>query len=229
MTPLRSSRLFLAALSLALAVGCGGSSSSPSPPSTVLLGVLAGYNGASGSLTIDIASDNALSAPNPGGVVQASGTWTLGGVPVSLTGTYDTGTKYLTLTGVRSGTTFTFDAYPTTADTIIGGGVTWSGGGPACFSAFVSTPGAAVTVQCGSYAAAGGLGSGPLNLVLSSTQAATALAANTVPQCFSLSRSGLGLSSTWVNGVISVAGDTASGTFVQSPYNTTWSTSTTGC
>lgn len=228
MTPLRLSRLFLAALPLALAGGCGGSSSSPTPPSTRLLGVLAG-NGASGSLNIDIASDNALSAPNPGGVVQAGGTWTLGGMPVNLTGTYDTGTKYLVLAGVRGGTTFTFSASPTTADAILGGGVTWGSGGLAVFSAFVSNAGAAVTVQCGSYAPAGGLGSGPLNLVLSSTQAAAVLFANTIPQSFSLTRSGSNLSGTNVNGVISVPGDTASGTFVQSPYDTTWSTSTTGC
>ncbi len=221
------SRPLLIVLSSTLLAGCG--SSPAGPPSTTLVGVMAGINATSGSLTITIAANSALSAPSPGGVVQASGVWTEAGAAVNLAGSYDTAAKNLALSGIRNGVTYSFASISQTA-TSMDGDVTWTGAGMAVFTAFVAGPGVVVTTQCGAYAPAGALAGGPFNLVLSSDGAAACvLFANTIPQKFQLTRSGASLSGINVNGTVSPVGDAATGTFVQSPYDTTWSTGFTGC
>ncbi len=67
----------------------------------------------------------------------------------------------------------------------------------------------------------------------SDSRAAMVLQANTIPQYFRLSVSGLYVSysagSTTINGYIDSSGASASGTFAQNPLTGTWSTTTTGC
>ena len=203
----------------------------PPAPKTSLLGVIAGGSGATGTITIDIAADNALTPlPSTYSPVSASGVWTQGGAAVALTGTFDPLTKSLSLAGVRGVTTYTFASSATeqTAIDMLGGmnGASTMG----VFAAFVRRPGVSVTAQCGDGV---GVSLGKFGLVFTSDgRAAMVLFGNTIPQYFRPSLDGRDLTNTGflnITGTIDSSGASANGTFSQSSITGTWSTATNGC
>ena len=122
-----------------------------------------------GSVSVTIASGS-LAAPlrtrlSYKGAVTASGTLTppIGPV-VDLTGTYDTATDTLNLTG--SGYTLVGQADTTgTPDAITGG---WTGpGGPGLFGCFIGTTTNPVAVYCGQFQVDPSVGNGYLDTIIS--------------------------------------------------------------
>jgi hypothetical protein len=165
--------LFLAAGVVGL-TACGSSSTAPSG-STTLVGVIADAS-ESGVLTVTISTGTLAVLPRAGSLVafvsttpayaaalvgvDASGTLAIqGGASISLTGTYDTGTHGLSLSG--GGYAFT----GTYSNGVLSGTFTNPTGKTGGFSA---QPGSTISVipYCGTYA---GAASGHWNVLLNST------------------------------------------------------------
>jgi hypothetical protein len=178
-------------IACALAVGCGSDSngSSPSTPTTpttpsatttTFQGTIAGANSQTGTLTVTVQAQVAVLAPSrfhlpfvatlhaQSTSVTASGSFRAArGATTSLTGTYDTTTRALSLTG--GGYTFTGTASGAT----VNGTYTGPSGVAGSFSSR-STASGAVTVYCGNIYSSGNANqvTGVFNLVVSDASGA---------------------------------------------------------
>lgn len=175
---LRSSLWWGAAIALFLAMlgaSCGDSPSKPSPSATTTFqGTVAGTGLQSGTLTVTIQTQ--LASAKPTGLswpfvatlhAQSSTTASgslhqKGGATVALTGTYDSTTRALLLSGSGYAFSGTFNSG------VVTGTFTGPGGGAGTFSTRNSTAGS-VTVYCGNVFGSGGQGdvTGVFNLVVS--------------------------------------------------------------
>lgn len=224
-------RLLTCLLSSAVLAGCGGSSEPAHVPVTSLLGVIAGTGGLTGTVTIEIPVDNALTAvPSSYSVVNIAGAWAQAGVAVPITGTYDPLNKQLDFSTTRGGITYRGGSSggQQTAIDLLGGAS--SGTTDFAVAAFVRRSGVTITTQCGD--GVGGTLS-KVGLVFTSDQrAAMVLNASTIPQDFRPDLVGRTLSETvnmTLTGTIDSSNASANGTFLQVGNSSTWTTSTTGC
>jgi hypothetical protein len=154
---------------------CNDSPAKPSTTTTTFQGTLAGSNNQSGTLTVTVQGEVAHARPSLIGLplvatlhaqsTSATGTLrTIGGSNVSLTGTFDSGSRILNLSG--GGFTFT----GTVSNGVLTGTYTGAGGASGTFSTR-STAGASVSVYCGSIFSSGNPNevTGVFNLVIAST------------------------------------------------------------
>lgn len=160
------------------AAACGSSSGGGNGTSTTFEGVIVGDSlsgGLSGSISLTIATTS-LSIASPAdfdlvgveAVVNVTGTLTIsGGSTISLSGTYDTGTHALNVSG--SGYTFigTFN------NGVLSGTFTTPGGGSGSFASSSTSGSGNVYKFCGNAVPNGGGGGATFNLVIS-TGAGTA-------------------------------------------------------
>lgn len=156
------SRLLFSTLLMSVVAGCGGSSSpttpSPAPASTTFQGTIAGSGNQSGTLNVTIQSQVAavrpllhltLVATLHAQSVSASGSvHVAGGNTTSLTGTFDTATKAVRLSG--GGFAFSGSA----SGPVVTGTYTAPGGASGAF-ATRSTASGAVTSYCGNVFGSG--------------------------------------------------------------------------
>lgn len=169
---LRVARLLTLVATAAFAAACGSSGGSNNG-TTAFEGVIVG-DGLSGSISLSIETTS-LSVASPAefdisgleSVVNVSGTLKVGGSSITLSGTYDTGTHALSVSG--GGYTFT----GTFANGVLSGTFTAPGGATGSFASSSTSGGGSVYKFCGSAVANGGGGGATFNLVIS-TGAGTA-------------------------------------------------------
>lgn len=172
-------------LSLCLATACGGGSgsspttpSAPAPPpnTTTFQGTIAGSSGdQTGTLTVTVQGQVASARPwlwlpfistlHAQSVSASGSVHVSGGSTTSLTGTFDTATRALTLSG--GGFSFTGSANAG----VITGTYASPSGATGAFSSR-STAGGTVTVYCGDAIGAGGGIRGAFNIVVSEASGA---------------------------------------------------------
>jgi hypothetical protein len=149
---------------------CGDATGTGGTDSTVLNGIFVG-DAVSGSLSITIssASLSIVAAPNASvadAMASVSVTGSLkitGGASVSLTGTYDTGTHTITVSGGGYAFTGTF------ANGVLTGTFTTPDGGTGSFTTASTGGSATVTSYCGTYAGTSNSDAGVFNLVVNSS------------------------------------------------------------
>ena len=179
MTVIHRARIgaFVSILLAGLMWACSDSPAKPSSTTTTFQGTIAGSSNQSGTLNVTVNGQVAASRPSMFGLpfvatlhaqsVSASGTVrTIGGSSVSLTGSYDPGTKALNL----SGGGFTFTGSVTNG--VLSGTYTGAAGISGTFSTR-STASSTVSVYCGNIFSSGNPNeiTGVFNLVVASTGA----------------------------------------------------------
>lgn len=183
-----------------------------------------------GSLSFTVDGENAFLDSGPTGTVDATGTWSQDGAAVNLVGTYDGGTKLVTLLGSRgSSYSFVNDPVSPPAERITGGVST--GSSPSAWVAYKMDSGRTFKVLCG---AGTGASLGHMTLVLvSDGTASVAMQFQTIPWTPIVTRSGDSLSWTTAGytftGTITGSGDNASGTVTNGMDSGTWAVGVTGC
>jgi hypothetical protein len=213
----------------AIAAACGSSSSNPNNGSTTFDGVIVGDSASgelSGSITLTIATVS-LSVSSPavfditGVAASANVTGTLkiqGGGSIALTGSYDTNSHALSVSGGGYSFSGSF------SNNALSGTFTAPGGGSGSFSTSATSGSGAVYSFCGAAVATTGKGGATFNLVIN-TGAGTATGfASSSDGVTNLN--GTATSSTWSISFLTVKnGDpgTASGTYTSSSLTGTYS------